>query len=260
MTRAAAVNGLLVATTRLLYRVMGWPVEVTDGHLLPVTGPVVLVANHVSHMDPLYLAVAAGRHGRRLSFLGKREVFQHPILGPLLRWSDQIEVDRGGLAGSAVPPAVAVLRRGGAVGVFAEGTISPSFVPAPPRPGASRIALEAGAPIVPVALWGGQRIITKGHNAFFTRGVLHTVRFGAPILPEEGEDSRHLTARAWSSVMLLVEEAAAAYPQAPSGPADRWWLPAHLGGTAPTISEGIEIVTREHEARRRRRSGEVEPA
>ncbi len=257
VTRASVVYGLLVATARLLYRVMGWRVEVVGGHLLPRTGPVVLVANHVSHVDPLYLAIAAARHGRRLSFLGKREVFQHPVLGPLGRWSDQIEVDRGGLAGDAVGAAVGVLRRGGAVCVFAEGTISPSFVPAPPRPGAARIAVEASVPLVPVALWGGQRIITKGRNAFYTRRVVQTVRFGAPIIAEGSEDPRQLTARAWQQVMHLVEASTAAYPQAPSGPEDRWWVPAHLGGTAPTVQEGHALLAREEEARRRRRQAEL---
>lgn len=256
MSRGAVVYRGMAETARLLYLLMGWRVEVTDPHLLPATGPVVLVANHVSHIDPLHLALAALKRHRRLAFLAKRELFRHRLIGPLVRGSEQIEVDRGGDASSSIEPAVEVLRQGSAVCVFPEGTISPSFVPAPPRPGAARMALEAGVPLVPVALWGGQRILTKGHKATYTRGVVMTVRFGAPILPLGDEDPRHLTARVWREVMALVETSALSYPQRPAGPDDTWWVPAHHGGDAPTIAQALDLLRREDAERHRRRAAE----
>lgn len=257
----------VVWLTRALYAVMGWPVRIVGGHLLPATGPVVVAANHVSHLDGLHLGVAITALGRRTSFMAKRELFGHPLLGPLLRAAGQIEVDRGGDAADALPPAEAVLHQGDVVTLFPEGTISTSFVPYPPRLGAARLAQAAGAPIVPAAVWGGQRVITKGRNNLRppfrrtlpfsrTRGVVMTVTFGAPIVPQPGEDLHRLMARVWDAVGRLAEQAAREYPQQPNGPGDTWWQPAHLGGSAPTPAEALAVRNVEAEARQRQREAD----
>ncbi|CAN5347364.1 lysophospholipid acyltransferase family protein [soil metagenome] len=269
MRRARVVTQLVVWVTRALYAVMGWRIDMRHGHLLPATGPVVVAAkvvaaNHVSHLDPLHLGVSIVGLRGDVAFMGKRELFRHPVTGPLLRAMRQIEVDRGGDASDALQPAVEALRDGRAIAVFPEGTITTSFVPSPPRLGAARMALAAGAPIVPAAVWGGQRVMTKGRSELRfpyrrTRGVVMTVTFGAPITPEVGEDPSHLMARVWAAVGHLSEQAARDYPHQPDGTDDRWWVPAHMGGTAPSPAEALQLRNEEAAARRERRAAEQAP-
>lgn len=248
-------SGVGVAT-RVLFRTFGWQLDVVDGHWVPRHGPALIVCNHVSHVDPLIVGLAAWRRGRRLQFLAKRELFTHPLTGPLLRGTGQIEVDRGGHAARSIGPAVEALRQGGAVLVFPEGTISRSFVPAVPRLGAARVALSAGQPVIPAATWGGQRVLTKDHRGRHLRRLRFSVAFGAPVAPLPGEDPGHLTARVWDRVSALVEGLARTHPQGPRGPHDDWWLPAHLGGSAPSVREALSMARAEAEARRRRRLAE----
>lgn len=246
------------AVVRTWCAAMGWRTSVLGGEHLPATGPAVIAANHVSHLDAFLLAKAVLDVGRRrLHFLAKRELFTNPLLRPILRSAHQIEVDRGGDPSRALEPAVQVLRDGGLVAVFPEGTISTSFVPAAPRLGAARMALMADAPLIPATLWGGQRIVTKDRRHWWQRGVLLVTRFAAPLRPLAGEDPRHLTARLWDTVGGLVDEVSRSYPQGPRGPDDRWWLPAHLGGTAPSVADSLRRVQREAEQRRTRRSADL---
>jgi hypothetical protein len=83
-------------------------------------------------------------------------------------------------------------------------------------------------------VWGGQRLFTKHHPIQLKRGVAVTVVLGEPIRPEPGEEHRQLLQRIRTAMEELVDQAQRTYPQQPAGDDDRWWLPAHLGGTAPT--------------------------
>jgi hypothetical protein len=86
-------------------------------------------------------------------------------------------------------------------------------------------------------VWGGQRVFTKGHDIVFRRGVAVSVHIGEPIVPEPGEKVQVLLRRTRAAMEDLLAEAQRSYPDQPSGDDDRWWLPAHLGGTAPTPEE-----------------------
>ena len=96
------------------------------------------------------------------------------------------------------------------------------------------MAFQSGVPIIPAAVWGGHRIATKGHKVDLRRGVAVTVVLGEPIVAEPGEKAQSLLRRTRAAMETLLDEAQRSYPQQPDGPEDRWWLPAHLGGTAPT--------------------------
>ncbi len=111
--------------------------------------------------------------------------------------------------------------------------------------------MVAGAPLVPAAVWGTQRILTKWRPRNFQRGVAIDVRFGEPIAYGPGEDSGAVTERLMAAVRALVDGAAAGYPQQPAGEHDRWWLPAHLGGTAPTPEEAEERLAEQRAEERR---------
>jgi hypothetical protein len=92
-------------------------------------------------------------------------------------------------------------------------------------------------PIIPAAVWGGHRIATKGHKVVLRRGVAVTVLLGEPIVPGPGEKTQPVLRRTKAAMAALLDEVQRTYPDQPSGPDDRWWLPAHLGGTAPTPEE-----------------------
>ena len=132
------------------------------GHHVPATGGCVLVANHISHLDPFTLAHFVYEQGRVVRFLAKAEIFAIPLLGRLARSAGQIPVHRltPGAASSSVAAADAV-RAGRCVVIYPEGTLTrqPDLWPMTGRTGAARVALASGAPVIPVAQWGVQDIL-----------------------------------------------------------------------------------------------------
>jgi 1-acyl-sn-glycerol-3-phosphate acyltransferase len=239
------VIGLVVT----LFKVMGWRVSVEGAEHLPAEGPGVVATNHVSYLDFTFVGYGAWRRGRLLRFLAKKEVFDHRIAGPLMRGMRHIPVDRFGRPADALEAAITALRSGELVGMFPEATISRSFVPTKGKNGAARMAVAAEAPLVPGAVWGGQRLFTKGRPRNLQRGVPISVLFGEPVPYEPDEDPNEITKRLMERIRELVKRAAADYPDEPADD-DRWWLPAHLGGTAPT-PEQVRELTRQEAARRR---------
>jgi 1-acyl-sn-glycerol-3-phosphate acyltransferase len=247
---------VIAALAKALMWVMGWRVLITDGARIPRQGPAVLACNHVSYWDPIMIGYAAQRRGRAVRFLAKDELFDKRGFGWLLRQVRQVPVDRSGHPERAIKPATDTLRAGELLGMFPEATISTSFVPKDARTGAARMALETGVPLVPVALWGGQRFATKHRSLNWQRGLALTVRVGEPLAYELDEDPRAVTDRLMKELTRLVDESARAYPQSPADDTDRWWLPAALGGTAPTPSEAAAA---RRERRRPRPSGDDDP-
>jgi 1-acyl-sn-glycerol-3-phosphate acyltransferase len=139
---------------------------------VPATGPAVVVSNHLSISDPVVLACALRRAGRRGTFLAMAEAFSWPVVGWLLRRTGQIPVRRGLDPAAALQPALDALEAGWVVALYPEGkvTTEPDYRPlARGRTGAVRLALEAGCPIVPVAQWGAHRLVTREHSSTLTR-------------------------------------------------------------------------------------------
>lgn len=231
---AGAAYWLIAQASVGVFRAMGWRVRSVGGRVLPSFGGAVIASNHVGHLDPFVLGYAVYAHHRRLvRYLAVRELFSHPLYGPGVRVTRQIPVDRDGDPARAVDEAVAALAAGDLVGTFPEGGINPTFVPRAGRTGSARMAMRAGVPLVPAAVWGSQRLSTHTRQHEFPRDVLLTVHFGAPVRYAADEDPHAVTERLMARVRALADEAARAYPVSPAGPEDRWWLPAHLGGTAP---------------------------
>lgn len=130
------------------------------GDRLPARGPVLLVANHVSVLDPLAVARLTWDHGRVPHFLIKDAVFTG-VLGRLLRQAGQIPVARGSSdAARSVEEARADLEAGNLVVIYPEGSVTrdPAWWPMQPRTGVARLALTTDAVVVPVAQWGPQRV------------------------------------------------------------------------------------------------------
>lgn len=133
-----------------------------EGAQLLPSGGFVLVANHISHADPLLLAHFLDDAGIPPRFLAKASVLELPILGRLLRATGQIPVYRNSVdASDALVLAVAAVQRGECIIVYPEATFTddPALWPMSGKTGAARIALATGCPVVPVAQWGGQQIL-----------------------------------------------------------------------------------------------------
>lgn len=239
------------------YALKGWKLEVTGGEHVPETGGAIIATNHIGYIDFTvsgYAVRRSTRSNRLVRYAAKKEVFDHPVSGPLMRGMRHIPVDRGGAADRTIAEAVGKLQAGELVGMFPEATISRSFVPLPGKTGTVRMAQEAGVPIVPGAIWGSQRIWTKGRPREMTSGVLLTVDFGEPI-DVTGEDPQAATDRLMDRIGDLVDTAQRRYPEEPA-PGEAWWLPAHLGGDAPTPEEAAAQAADEAAARRARRAAE----
>lgn len=243
----------VIGVALTLFKTLAWDIRVTGAEHIPVGGPAVIATNHVGYLDFVFVGYAARPRGRLVRFLAKQEIFDHRISGPLMRGMKHIPVDRFGKAKDSVDESIAALGRGEIIGMFPESTINPSFVPGEGRSGAARMAMAAGAPLLPGAVWGSQRIMTKGRPRNFQRKVAITVDIGAPVGYDPGEDPVDVTGRLMGEISGLVKKAADAYPQSPAGDSDRWWLPAHLGGTAPTAETAAEMLAAERAERRRKR-------
>jgi 1-acyl-sn-glycerol-3-phosphate acyltransferase len=128
---------------------------------IPRTGPAVIVANHISHADPLTLAHFVYDAGRWPQFLVKASVFKVAVIGALLTKVRQIPVQRGTSdAARALDAAMEVVRAGDAIIIYPEGTTSkePNLWPMRGKTGAARLALATGTPVIPVVSWGAQQI------------------------------------------------------------------------------------------------------
>jgi 1-acyl-sn-glycerol-3-phosphate acyltransferase len=237
----------IIVAAKTTFRALGQRFQMTGTEHVPRTGGVLLAYNHISYVDFIYGGLAANPSGRLVRFMAKRELFAHRYVGPLMRSLHHIEVDRR--AGEAsYRAAVDLLRAGEAVGIFPEATISRSMELKELKTGAVRIAAEAGVPLVPVILWGTQRLMTKDHPRDFSRGKTIAIRVGEPLHPT-GADPVAETARLRDVMSDLLDGAIRAYPTDEQPPGS-WWLPASYGGTAPTPDEALRLDAEERTRRR----------
>ncbi len=152
---------------------------------IPRSGGVVVAANHISHIDPIYSGLAVHLARRVPRFLAKDSLWRVPVLGTVLRATGQIPVFRQTAeARSSLRDGIAALERGKVLVVYPEGTISrdPEHWPMHPRTGVARLALSSGAPVVPMVHWGTHEVLDGYHKRY--RPVPRTtvtVRCGEPV-------------------------------------------------------------------------------
>ena len=224
----------VILAAKTMFRALDLRLRVEGSHHVPRTGGAVLASNHVSYLDFIFCGYGAHESRRLVRFMAKDAVFRHKVSGPLMRGMKHIPVNRAAGAGSYAS-AVAALRRGEVVGVFPEATISRSFTVKEIKSGAVRMAVATKAPLVPVAVWGAQRMWTKGRKKNLTRRHTPiTIYIGEPIVLTPQDKPVMVTRRLRAAMSELLDRAQRNYPDSPSGPEDTWWLPAQLGGTAPT--------------------------
>jgi CMP/dCMP kinase len=165
-----------VAFMRLVFRL-----EAIGTENVPAHGPVLLVANHSSVLDPPLIGGAADR---QLTYLAKAELFKIPLFGALIHGLNARPVRREGADPGALRTARRVLEEGGALLVFPEGTRGEEGVIRPAKPGAGLLAVSSGAPVVPVYVRGSGRAWPKGRR--LPRPAKVTVTFGKPLRFDTG--------------------------------------------------------------------------
>ena len=244
----------IIALAKLVFRGLGLRFTITGTEHVPRTGGAVMAINHVGYLDFTFAGLAAQPAGRLVRFMAKKEVFDHKVSGPLMRGMKHIPVDRHGVPADSYAAAVAALRSGEIVGVFPEATISLSYELKEFKTGAVRMAREAGVPLLPCVIWGSQRVFTKGRPKDLTRGTPIRIVVGEAFLPDPAQDPAVVTAELKRRMQLLLDEAQATYAGGPRTPDDTWWIPARLGGTAPTVEQARVLVEAQDAERRARRA------
>jgi putative phosphoserine phosphatase/1-acylglycerol-3-phosphate O-acyltransferase len=186
--------------------------DVAGTDLIPRHGPAIVVANHRSYFDTAAIGVLMVKAGRAPRFLGKKEVFDAPVVGPLARALGGIRVDRGSGSGEPLREAARALAGGDLVVLMPQGTIPRGLEFFDPdlkgRPGAAKLAAQTGAPVIPVGLWGTEQVWPRSARvpnvANLGSPPLVTVRVGRPVAGLEGHDMTADTARIMDAVMALL--------------------------------------------------------
>jgi 1-acyl-sn-glycerol-3-phosphate acyltransferase len=173
-----------------------WRGRVFGAENVPVEGPLIVACNHISYFDPPVLGCLCPR---RIRYMAKKELFEVPILGPVIRALGAYSVDRRGSAMGAIKRSLRVLEAGGVVGIFPEGTRNRSGAIAP-QSGVALLASLAQVPVVPACIRGTDRAL---------RLAPIRVAFGAPIAPPGGrkatrDDLAKFTAEIMNTIDVLV--------------------------------------------------------
>ncbi|OHV04681.1 lysophospholipid acyltransferase family protein [Mycobacterium talmoniae] len=226
----------LEIAAKTLVKTSGTTITYSGLDHIPPAGGAVIAINHTSYIDFLPAALAVHRRGRRMRFMIKAEMQQVRSVNFLIKHTKTIPVDRRAGAG-AYAAAVEQLRAGEVIGVYPESTISRSFELKDFKSGAARMALEAQVPIVPLIVWGAQRIWTKDHprTSLFRNKIPISVAVG-PAVPPAG-DVEQLGAALREEMSSVLDRVQRDYPH----PAGAHWVPRRLGGSAPTLAEAKRL-------------------
>lgn len=146
---------------RLLLQVFG-PFRAVDRRRVPRAGGLLILANHISDLDPVVVQAACPRH---IHFMAKSELFEMRVLGRVIRWFRAFPVRRGEPDKAAIRRAVELLKSGQAVCVFPEGRLSEDGRLQPILPGVALIARMAEARVICCGVRGTQRVIPYGQMA-----------------------------------------------------------------------------------------------
>jgi putative phosphoserine phosphatase / 1-acylglycerol-3-phosphate O-acyltransferase len=179
---------------------------------IPATGPAIVVANHRSYFDAAAVGLTIMRAGRSPRALAKKEIFDAPVLGQLAKIFGQIKVDRGSSGGNALDQAILALRGGEVVVLMPQGTIprgraffDPQLVG---KSGAARLAAATGVPVIPIGVWGTEKVWPRSSRLPNVTNVLHPpqvrVRVGPPVAGLEGLSPRAATKRIMDAIVALL--------------------------------------------------------
>lgn len=195
----------------LLYHLFKWSVvspvlsvylrgRVYGVNHVPKTGAFVAVSNHASYFDPPLLSCAVRRP---VAYMAKEELFEVPILKQAISLYGAYPVKRGAGDRAAIRAAMQSLDHGWATGVFLEGTRTEDGKIHEPKLGAALIAAKAQVPLLPVSLWGTEKILRKGSP--FPQPVPITIRIGSLIPPPPSTKREALDAVTQQCAQVITE-------------------------------------------------------
>jgi putative phosphoserine phosphatase/1-acylglycerol-3-phosphate O-acyltransferase len=179
---------------------------------IPQHGPAIIVGNHRSYFDPMAIGMTLAKRGRPVRFLGKKEVFDVPIAGQLLRAMGGIRVERGTGSDEPLREAAAAVEAGQIVALMPEGTIprGPAFFDPKlkGRWGAARLAAMTGAPVIPIGLWGTEKVWPRSSKTPNVFNVLRPpkvrIRVGPPVEGLKGRSPDADTRRIMAAIVELL--------------------------------------------------------
>ena len=207
----------------------------SDLEQIPSSGPAIVVGNHRSYFDTVALSLAMAQSGRSGRFLGKREVFDAPIVGATARWLGGIRVDRGTGSDEPLTAAARALEAGEIITLMPQGTIprGPAFFEPELRGrwGAARLAAMTKAPVIPVGLWGTEKVWPRSSRlprlVASNRPVV-TVRVG-PEVELFHQDPDEDTKRIMSAIADLLPPEARERPRPTQEELARTYPPGYKG-------------------------------
>ena len=226
----------VIGLARTVFFAQGLKFTISGMENIPKDSGAVIVTNHTGYMDFTYVGLPFRKYRRYVRFMAKSEIFDHKIAGPIMRALKHIPVDRTD-GSKSFEHACRLLENDELVGIFPESTISRSFEVKNLKSGAIRMAQRTGKPILPVLIVGSQRVWTKGHPKHLGRTNTPIHIAVLPAWYPEGdvvEATEKLHSIMDEGVRKLWDEYAAAEGPLPAG---AYWVPARLGGGAPTFEE-----------------------
>lgn len=233
-----------------IFSLLGMKLDIVGEENIPLQGGAIIALNHTSYLDFALGGVPADRRGRRyVRFMAKDSVFRHPVAGPLMRGMKHIPVDRHD-GSAALDAAISAARSGELIGVFPEATMSRSLEVKELKNGAVRMAREADVPLIPMIVFGGQRVLSYDVRDF-TRGRPICMTVGAPIPQDDQNDADAATLELRAELSALLDETLSRYPDKPAGAP---WIPQRHGGSAPTLEEAAIIEEQRRAEKQTRRT------
>ena len=236
-----AQEALMKLTRPEVFPYARFDIEGTEN--IPVDGPVILCGNHRSYFDVAAVFLTVARVGRPVRFLGKKEVFDAPVIGQLAAALGGIRVERGTGSDEPMRAAADALAAGDMVAIMPQGTIPRGRAFFEPelkgRWGAARLAAQTGARIVPVGIWGTENVWPRNAKlpniTNLTSPPTVTVRVGAPFAVE-GADADADTRRIMAAIVDLLPPEARAYRE-PTAEELKRSLPSGYAGDLDSESE-----------------------
>jgi 1-acyl-sn-glycerol-3-phosphate acyltransferase len=194
--------GTCKTAAAIVFRVL-FGLRVRGTEHVPATGPILIVANHSSVLDPPLVGSVCPR---QLTFMAKAELFRIPGLGALIRRLGAQPLRREGADPAALRMAQRVLADGGALVVFPEGTRGPEGTLREAKPGAALLAMHGGIPVVPAYVSGSGRAWPRGRR--LPRPAKVMVTFGAPLRfePPAGAERKKQYEAASRRMMAAIAE------------------------------------------------------